>query len=99
MSGWGGGWLGGCPSHMCTCTCMHMHTYACMVNMIISCKWPPPVGESLGKPYDVICACACVCMCAIGWNIEENIVWCNGNYSLFFYTFFVIKNLAGKKIY
>ena len=36
--GWGGGWMevgvvGGCPPHMCTCTCMHacahMHTCAC----------------------------------------------------------------------
>ena len=39
--GWGGGgWLG-CPTHMCTCT----HADTCMVNMIISCKWPPPLGN------------------------------------------------------
>ena len=59
----GGGWLGGAPTHM------HMHTHACMVNMIISCKWPPPLGEYLGIPYDVIHVCmhmhmhACMCMC------------------------------------
>ena len=39
-----GGWLGVHPIHM------HMHAHACMVNMIISCKWPPPSGESLGIP-------------------------------------------------
>ena len=70
---WGvGGWVdsvGGCPTHTCTCTCMHTHAHACMVNMIISCKWLPPLGESMGIPYDVICTCACVhvrayaCMC------------------------------------
>ena len=49
--------------HMHTCTCTHAH--ACVVNMIISCKWPPPLGESLGIPYDVICVCTCmhVCVC------------------------------------
>ena len=66
--GWGGGWIGvvgGCPPHMCTCT--HMHTHTHVVNMIISCKWPPPLGESIGIPYDVIYACvrmrACTCVC------------------------------------
>ena len=75
--GVGGGWIavgGGWrvpPTHVHT----HMHAktqthaHACMVNMIISCKWPPPLGESMGIPYDVIrmCTCicvhACVCMC------------------------------------
>ena len=68
---WGlrGGWMGvgvveGCPhthAHAHTCT----HTHACVVNMIISCKWPPPLdlGKSWEFPYDVICACACVCTC------------------------------------
>ena len=68
LYGGGGGW--GCPPHMCTCMCMHMHTHKHVVNMIISCKWLPPLGESLGIPYDVIhtcacmhvCACACMCM-------------------------------------
>ena len=56
------GWevVGGSPSHMCTC--MHMYAHAHMVNMIISCKWQPPLGESLGIPYDVICMCACMHM-------------------------------------
>ena len=59
--GWGGGWMGvvgGYPPHMCTHTRTHAH--ACVVSMIISCKWPPPLGESLEIPYDVIRACACV---------------------------------------
>ena len=77
--GWGGrwmgvGWLGGAPTqvHMHMHTRTHMHTHACVVNMIISCKWPPPLGVSLGIPYDVIRACACVrmhvcvCMCMCG---------------------------------
>ena len=63
MDGVVGGW-GGAPhtcAHAHVCTCTHMHAW---VNMIISCKWPPPVGESLGKPYDVICAmCMCVHVC------------------------------------
>ena len=63
--GWAGGWMGvggswGVPPHTCTCTHIHAH----VVNMIISCKWPPPLGEYLGIPYDVIRACACVCACA-----------------------------------
>ena len=62
--GWvdvGGGWLGSAPhTHAHECACTHMHTH--MVNMIISCKWPPPLGESLGIPYEVICTCACVCI-------------------------------------
>ena len=52
----GGGWLGGAPhTHVHACTCMHTHTH--VVNMIISCKWLPPLGESLRIPYDVIHAC------------------------------------------
>ena len=55
--GWGGVGSGcGCPPHVH----MHTHAHVCMVNMIISCKWLPPLGESLGIPYDVICMCACV---------------------------------------
>ena len=41
-----------------------------LVNMIISCKWLPPLGESMGIPYDAIhactCMCACMCMCVGG---------------------------------
>ena len=74
VDGWGGGWLGVPPRHVHmhahTCT----HTHARMLNMIISCKWPPPLGESLGIPYDVICVCAymhmhvymCMCTCVGG---------------------------------
>ena len=73
--GWEGG-LGGCmgvgggwevPPH--TCTCMHAHIHVKHDNF--NCKWQPPLGESLGIPYDVIharaCvhmhACMCMCMC------------------------------------
>ena len=75
LLGWGGGWMGvgggwGVPpthvhTHAHAHTCTHAHAH--VVNMIISCKWPPPLGEYLGIPYDVICACvrvrACACMC------------------------------------
>ena len=62
------GWavVGECPPHMCTCIHMHahthMHAHACTCmrgKLIISCKWPPPLGEYLGIPYDVICMCMC----------------------------------------
>ena len=66
----GVGVVGGAPhtcAHACTCT----HTHACVVNMIISCKWLPPLGESLGIPYDVICTCVCMhvhaCTCICTW--------------------------------
>ena len=60
----GGGWVngeggGGCPH---TRAHAHMHTHTHVVNMIISCKWPPPLGESLGIPYDVIHMCTCMRM-------------------------------------
>ena len=76
VGGWvdrGWGWLGVPPTHVHTHVHvrMHTHAHACMVNMVISCKWPPPLGKSLGIPYDVIRACvhmhvhvhACACMC------------------------------------
>ena len=65
---WGAGWMGvgGCwgvpPTHMHMHA--HAHAHAHVLNMIISCKWPPPLGESLGIPYDVICMCACMRVCA-----------------------------------
>ena len=58
-----GGW--GCP-HTCT------HAHAHMVNMIISCKWLPPLGESLGIPYDVICMCVHAHACACGWGTPSH---------------------------
>ena len=67
---WGWGGEGGCmgvaggwgvpPTHMHVHTCTRTNAHARVVNMIISCKWLPPLGESLGIPYDVICACVCV---------------------------------------
>ena len=53
---WGWGVVGGAPTHvhMHTHTRTHTHAHAHVLNMIISCKWPPPLGESLGIPYDVI---------------------------------------------
>ena len=54
--GWGVGWMGvvrGAPTHVH----MHAHTHTHIVNMIISCKWLPPLGESLGISYDVIRTC------------------------------------------
>ena len=78
--GWGGwvdggvGWLGGTPTHvhMHVYACTRTHTCACVVNMIIPCKWPPPLdlGKSRGIPC--VCAHACayvhVCACACGWS-------------------------------
>ena len=76
---WGGGWVDGDGGgwevppthvHMHTHARMHTHAHACVVNMIISCKWPPPLGESMGIPYDVICMCMCVHVhtCAHVWG-------------------------------
>ena len=81
--GWGGGWMGvgggwGVPPthvHTHAHTRMCTHTHACMVSMIISCKWPPPLGESLEIPYDVICACACVHVCACAYVHVHARVW------------------------
>ena len=74
VGGWvdrGGGLLGVPSTHvrMNVHARMHTHAHACVVNMIISCKWLPPLGESMGIPYDVIRTCMCmhidmcVCMC------------------------------------
>ena len=52
--------MGGAPMHV------HAHTHTCVVNMIISCKWPSPLdlGKSWGFPLmSYVHACACVCMC------------------------------------
>ena len=62
-SPWGGwvGVVGGC-THTCAHAHMHMHTHACVVNMIISCKWPPHWGNPSEFPI-MSYTCACVCMC------------------------------------
>ena len=80
--GWGvwvdgvGGWLEGAP-HICAhaCTCTHVH--ACtrhVVNMIISCKWLPPLGEFPMMSY--MCTCVCMCVhahaCACGWGAPSH---------------------------
>ena len=64
--GVGGGWMGvgvvgGAPTHVHTHAHMHMHAHACVENMIISCKWPPPLelGKSRGFP---MMSYACVCV-------------------------------------
>ena len=70
--GWvdGGGWMGvgggwGVPPHTCTHvhTRTHTHAHIHIKHDNFNCKWQPPLGESLGIPYDIIHACACVCMC------------------------------------
>ena len=59
-----GGGLGVPPTHMHmhVHACTNTHAHVCMVDMIISCKWPPPLGESMGIPYDVIRMCTCMCV-------------------------------------
>ena len=78
--GWGvGGWglLGGAPTHVHVYAHMRMHAHARVVNMIISCKWPPPLGEYLGFPmmsYVRVHACACIhaCACACVWEAPSH---------------------------
>ena len=68
LLGVGGGW--GVPPthiHMHTHAHTHKHANACVVNMVISCKWPPPLGEYLGIPYDIICVCMCMHVHACMW--------------------------------
>ena len=80
-AGWGAGWMGvgggwGVPPthvHMHAHAHTHTHTHACMVNMIIPCKWLPPLdlGKSQGFPM-MSCvhvhACVCVRACAHVWD-------------------------------
>ena len=64
---WEWGWfLQGVPTHMHTHTHAHMctHAHIHVKHDNFNCKWQPPLGESLGIPYDVIRMCTCVCMCA-----------------------------------
>ena len=62
VCGWGWGWLGGAPTHVHMHVHAHTHAHA---NIHVkhdnfNCKWPPPLGESLGIPYDVIHVHACM---------------------------------------
>ena len=72
VDGWGWGVVGGCPPHTYTCTRMHAHMR--VLNMIISCKWPPQLGESLGIPYDVIRMRVCIRAraCAHVWGAPSH---------------------------
>ena len=73
VDGGGGGWMGvvvggwgwGAPTHvhMYVHACMHMHAHIHVKHDNFNCKWQPPLGESLGIPYDVIHTHACACMC------------------------------------
>ena len=67
---WGWGWLGGVwgvfPTHVHARMYTHAHIHVKHDNF--NCKWQPPLEESLGIPYDIICThmylrvpvCACV---------------------------------------
>ena len=43
--------------------CMHTHAHIHVKHDNFNCKWQPPLGESLGIPYDVMHMCACMCTC------------------------------------
>ena len=75
MGGWGEGWLGGggwvdgvrggwgvppTHVHMHTHARMHTHAHIHIKHDNFNCKWQPPLGESLGIPYDVIHTHACM---------------------------------------
>ena len=68
---WGWGWLDGVwgswgvsPTHVHMYMHAHTHTHAHIhiKHDNFNCKWLPPLGESLGIPYDVICTYACMCV-------------------------------------
>ena len=68
---WGGGGWGVPPTHVHMHVHAHTHTHAhaCMVNMIIPCKWLPPLDlrKSQGFPMmSYMHACACMCTCVGG---------------------------------
>ena len=69
VGGWGGGWrVPPTYMHMHVHACTSTHALACVVNMVISCKWPPPLdlGKSQGFPmmsYTCVHVHACMCMC------------------------------------
>ena len=81
VGGWGGGGrmeLGGGwgvpPTHVHMHAHARTHAHACVVNMIISCKWPPPLGEYLEIPYNVIRVCTCMHAHAFahGWGAPSH---------------------------
>ena len=51
----GGGW-GVPPTHVH----MHAHAHIHVKHDNFNCKWQPPLGESLGIPYDVMHTCMCM---------------------------------------
>ena len=62
LDGMGVRWLGGAPPYV------HMQAHAWVVNMIISCKWPPPWGNPwefhmMSYTHARVCMCMCVHMC------------------------------------
>ena len=58
--GWRGGWMGVGGGWGVSPTHVHIHVHACTHAHIhvkhdnFNCKWQPPLGESLGIPYDVM---------------------------------------------
>ena len=79
--GWGGGWMGvgvvgGAPhTHAHAHACMHVHAHTCApVKHDNFMQMAPPLGESLGIPYDVIRACACMHAraCAHVWGAPSH---------------------------
>ena len=58
-----GEWLGVPPTHMHMQAHARMHTHAHIhvKHDNFNCKRQPPLGESLGIPYDVIHTCAYMC--------------------------------------
>ena len=73
---WGWGGLGVPPTHvhMHMHAHMHMHTHIHVKHDNFNCKLQPPLGKSLGIPYDVICVCTCMCAsaCACVWGAPSH---------------------------
>ena len=62
------GVVGGIPQR---CVHAHTHTHVCIINMVISCTLLPPLGKSVGIPYDVLCICTCMYMCVCTCIVVE----------------------------
>ena len=68
LGGRGVGWWGGAP-YMCTHANIHVK------HDNLTCQWQPPLGESMGIPYDVIhklvhvSACMHVCTCSCVYRV------------------------------